>query len=245
MSRTWNVKRHCETNHMWLLQKSEEERKEYITQELTKANAQSKNLLRFVGGSSDLASASFSLSYSIVKHRKPFSDGEFLKSAFMDCAPFLFDDFKNIDAIIMRIKELPISRNTVKNRVLAMNANMASKLGKHLAGCDFFSICLDEATDITSFARLAIFARYSSGHEMYEELLRLETLSSNTTWKDICEIVINMLRERNIDMSKIVSVTTDGAPNMVGRNVGFVKLFTKVVGHPILSFHCIIHQVVL
>ena len=40
VSRTWNLKRHCKINHMWLLQKSEEERKEYITQELTKTNAQ-------------------------------------------------------------------------------------------------------------------------------------------------------------------------------------------------------------
>ena len=40
-------------------------------------------------------------------------------------------------------------------------------------------------------------------------------------------------------------MTTDGAPKMVGRNVGFVKLFTEVVGHPILQFHCIIHQEVL
>ena len=58
VSRTWNVKRHCETNHMRLLQKSEEERKEYIKQELTKTNAQSNNLLRFVSGKSDLVSAS-------------------------------------------------------------------------------------------------------------------------------------------------------------------------------------------
>ena len=152
VSRTWNVKRHCEANHIWLLQKSEEERKEYITQELTKTNALSKNLLRFVSGNSDLVSASFSLSYSIVKHGKPFSDGEFLKSAFMDCAPSLFDDFKNKDAIIKRIEELPISRNTVKNRMMAMNANIASKLRKDLADCDFFSICLDETTDMTSSA---------------------------------------------------------------------------------------------
>ena len=93
VSRTWNVKRHCETDQMWLLQKNEEERKEYITLELTKTNAQSKDLLRFASGNSDLVSASFSLSYSIVNHGKPFSDGEFLKSAFMDCAHFLFDDF--------------------------------------------------------------------------------------------------------------------------------------------------------
>ena len=224
------------------VKKSEEERKEYITQELTKTNAQWKNLLRFVSGNSDLASARFSLSINIAKHGKPISDGEFHKIAFMDCAPFLFDDFKNKDAIIKRMEELPISRNTALNRVMAMNANIASKLRKDLAGCDFLSICLDETTDITSFARLAIFARYSSGHEMYEELLSLETLSLNTTGKDICVIVVNTLRERNIDMSKIVSVTTDGAPNMVGRNVGFVKLFTEVDGHPVLPFHCIIHQ---
>ena len=160
---------------------------EYITQELTKTSAQSKNLLRFVGGNSDLVSAIFSFSYSIVKHGKPFSDGEFLKSAFIDCAPFLFDDFKSKDAIIKRMEELPISRNTFKNRVMAMNAKIASKLRKDLAGCDLFSICLDETTDITSSARLAIFARCSSGHEMYEELLSLETLSSNTTGKDICD----------------------------------------------------------
>ena len=158
---------------MWLLQKSEEERKEYITQELTKTNAQSKNLLRFVIGKSDLVSASFSLSYSIAKHGKPFSDGEFLKSAFMDCAPFVVDDFKNKDAIIKRIEELPIFRNTVENRVMTMNAKIASKLRKDLVGCDFFSNCFDETTIITSSARLAIFARYSIGHEMYEELLSL------------------------------------------------------------------------
>ena len=42
-----------------------------------------------------------------------------------------------------------------------------------------------------------------------------------------------------------MSVTTDGAPNMIGRNVAFVKLFTEVVDHRILRFYCIIHQEVL
>ena len=39
VSRTWNVKRHCKTNHKWLLEKSEEERKEYIKQELKKKHS--------------------------------------------------------------------------------------------------------------------------------------------------------------------------------------------------------------
>ena len=114
-----------------------------------------------------------------------------------------------------------------------------------MAVCDFFSICLDETTDVVSSAQLSVFVRYFTGNEIHEELPSLETLSSNTTEKNICDIVVNMFNERKIDISKIVSVTTDGAPNMVGRTVGFVKLFTEVVGHRILPFHCIIHQDVL
>ena len=76
-------------------------------------------------------------------------------------------------------------------------------------------------------------------------MLGLETLSSNATGKNICDIVANMFNKRKIDISKIVSVTTDDAPNMVGRNVGFVKLFTEVVDDRILPFHCIIHQEVM
>ncbi|XP_068204693.1 protein FAM200A-like [Palaemon carinicauda] len=124
-----------------------------------------------------------------------------------------------------------------------IRSNIASQIGEDLAGCDFFSICLDETTEITSSARLAIFARYYSGHKMYEELLSLENLYSNTTGKDIRDILVNMLRECNRYIKN--SVTTDGAPNMIGSHVGFVKLFTEVVGHPILPFHCIIHQEVL
>ena len=142
VSRTWNMKRHCKTNHKWLLEKGEDEREEYIKQVLRKKTAQSKSLLRFVSGYSDLVSASFSLSHKIVKHGKASSDGEFLKKAFVDCSPFLFDDFKNKDASVKRIEELPISRNTGKARIMAMHSNIASQIGKDLASCDFFQFVL-------------------------------------------------------------------------------------------------------
>lgn len=37
-------------------------------------------------------------------------------------------------------------------------------------------------------------------------------------------------------------MTTDGAPAMVGRQKGAVKLIEEKVGHPIMKLHCIIHQ---
>ncbi|GFS65002.1 general transcription factor II-I repeat domain-containing protein 2A [Trichonephila clavipes] len=40
----------------------------------------------------------------------------------------------------------------------------------------------------------------------------------------------------------MVSVTTDDAPNIVGKKNGFISLFKTDVGHSILECHCIIHQ---
>lgn len=37
-------------------------------------------------------------------------------------------------------------------------------------------------------------------------------------------------------------MTTDGAPAMVGKQKGFVKLLEDQIGHPTVKFHCIIHQ---
>jgi len=43
-------------------------------------------------------------------------------------------------------------------------------------------------------------------------------------------------------MDKLISVCTDGAPCMVGKNKGFVALLHEHENRPILGFHCILHQ---
>ena len=39
-----------------------------------------------------------------------------------------------------------------------------------------------------------------------------------------------------------MSVTIGGAPSKTGEKADFVSFFTKEVGHPVISFHCIIHK---
>ncbi len=48
-----------------------------------------------------------------------------------------------------------------------------------MLNCEYFSICLGESTDITHFARLAIFVRFCIGNKIIEELLDLESLHNN------------------------------------------------------------------
>ena len=50
------------------------------------------------------------------------------------------------------------------------------------------------------------------------------------------------LKKKNLPIDKLVSVRTDGALCMIGKNKGFAALFREHENRPILFFHCILHQ---
>ena len=105
-----------------------------------------------------------------------------------------------------------------------------------------FSICIDESTDFTSSARLAIFSRFCKGDEIGKEMVALLTLPERTTEAAMCKAAINEFSSRQIDISKVVSVTTDGVPSMTGERADFASLFTTEAGHPVIGLNCIIHE---
>ncbi|KAK1345459.1 hypothetical protein QTO34_007916 [Cnephaeus nilssonii] len=222
--------------------KSEDERKEYISRQLHLYKSQSNSILKFMKGSTNLTSASLSIAHSIAQHGKALSEGEFIKETLLRCAPVLFHDMQNKDAIIKRISELPLSRNIIKDQIMRLNTNVQNQLKRDIRNCKYFSISLDETTDVISHAQLAIIGQYSDGLTMREELIKLVSVSTSKSGSEICKVVIQTFRDLSIDISKVVSVTTDGAPNMVGKKVRFVKLFTEAIGYPIVPFPCIIHQ---
>ncbi|KAI8796661.1 zinc finger BED domain-containing protein 5 [Biomphalaria glabrata] len=152
------------SNHSWLLGKREDEPKEHLSREFKKAISQSSSFVNFVKSSSNLVAASFEVSKIIAKHGKPFRDDDYIKEAMLECASYLFEDFQNKDKVIQRIEDLPISRNTVKARVMKLHVNIQEQVKKDINACPAYSICLDESTDVTSSARLAIIAKYSKGN---------------------------------------------------------------------------------
>lgn len=77
---------------------------------------------------------------------------------------------------------------------------------------------------------------------MKEELIKLITISTKTTGRDIMDGVHKQFINLKINIQNTVSITTDGAPNMVGKHNGFIKLLSNEISHPIINFHCIIHH---
>ncbi|GFV35314.1 general transcription factor II-I repeat domain-containing protein 2A [Trichonephila clavipes] len=178
-------------------------------------------MFKYVSRNCHTSEASYSAANAIARHGKPFQEGEILKEAWLACAPSLFDDFDNTDKIIQRIKDVPLSRSTMKDRILKLAENVTDQQKNDINSTPFISLCLDESIDITKSARLAVFARYCVGNIIKEELFAITSLLTTTKGTDICTAVRDSLAEKEIDLKKIVSVTTDGAPNIVGKKKWF------------------------
>ena len=77
----------------------------------------------FISGrsSSNIVASSFEASKLIAQNGKPLSFGDYINEAWKECAPFLFDNKKK--KIIQCIKDLSVSRKTVKDRILKLDSD--------------------------------------------------------------------------------------------------------------------------
>lgn len=80
-----------------------------------------------------------------------------------------------------------------------------------------------------------------------EEVVKLDPLKGMTTGQDVLNGFLRTATKMNLDICKLIFVTTIGAPAMEGRIKGFVSLLVchlrnNGINHSLLKFHCIIHQ---
>ena len=187
--------------------------------------------------------ASFRVSRTIVRHKKCFQDGVMVKEAFIEASDALFKEFKNKTEIMSAVKAVQLTRNTVTRRCEMMGDNLVQQLAKDIDCCECFSLQMDESTDITDKAQLCIFIRMVHDMTAKEELLTVLHMNAHTRGEDIFQIFKTFIDKTKIPVCKLVSITTDGAPAMVGCRNGFVaKCREDEVFPDFLSYHCIIHQ---
>ncbi|MEE6477089.1 hypothetical protein FKM82_011353 [Ascaphus truei] len=151
--------------------------------------------------------------------------------------------------ILQKVQNLPLSRRAVVRRVLELSKNIEEQLLEQLKDCLCFSRALDESTDCTDTAQLLLFwVRFVlSDFTIREEILVLCGLRGHTCGTDILEHFISASKQCDLDLIKLASITTGGAPAMIGRKSGFVSrlkqnLRENGVKNLLPSFHCILHQ---
>ncbi|KAJ4922048.1 hypothetical protein JOQ06_021512 [Pogonophryne albipinna] len=125
-----------------------------------------------------------------------------------------------------------------------MAEDLTQQLRKDIEDCECFSLQLDESTDVSDTAQLCVFIRMVfTDMTAKEELLTILPMKEHTRGEDIFRTFKNFVDKTKLPMSKLSSITTDGAPAMVGRCNGFIAKCREDDTFPdFLNYHCIIHQ---
>ena len=105
----------------------------------------------------------------------------------------------------------------------------------------YFSIQLDETTDVADLANLLVYVRYEYQSAAHEDFLFCQSLQTRTTAEHIFQLVNAFFQETGLDWKKCVGVCTDGARAMTGRHSGVVARIREVA--PDVQWtHCSIHR---
>ncbi|CAJ1078465.1 general transcription factor II-I repeat domain-containing protein 2-like [Xyrichtys novacula] len=238
-----NVKRHFDTRHATFASKypAGDSRKKACQELLSRVQATQQHL-RVWTRQGDYNSASFAGSLAIVRNGKPFTDGEYAKTFMLDVANELFDDLPNKDKIIKRIQDMPLSARTVHDRTVMMATQVEETQVKDINAAPFFSLALDESTDVSHLSQFSVIARYAAGDTLREESLAVLPIKGSTRgrllhfeklrqFKDACTA---SEPTKNFDLKQLAGFTSSLLQSFKARFGEFrehTRLF-KFITHP-------------
>jgi len=130
---------------------------------------------------------------------------------------------------VNQVNMLALSNNTVKRRIVEMADNIEETVVSHLKECSFFSLQIDESTDISDNANLMCFVRNDFDKTIREEFLFCKPLTTRTTAEEIFNLIDNFINQKGIEWKKCVGLSSDGARAMSGARTGLAPRI-KAVG---------------
>lgn len=239
-AKEYNLRRHYNTKHPKLKELQGESRTKKIDSLKNQLLSQQDVFQKKRKESDACTIASFKVAQLLAKSGRPFTDGEFVKDCLIQIAdafcPETKDAFKNVG----------LSRMTMQRRIVDLASNSLDQLKRKSNDIVHFSAALDESTDASDTAQLLVFIRgVTETFEVHQELASLASLHGRVTGLEIFKAFKKIVEDLNLSWDKLVSVTTDGAPVMVGEKNGFIGCLKKDIGDRaelLKHYHCIIHQ---
>ena len=114
----------------------------------------------------------------------------------------------------------------------------------------YLALALDGSRNITDTSQFLIFIRgINKRFKITEELLSVYPMKDTTTVENLFIALQEVLQKHSIKWDKIVDITTDGCPSLIGKNIGLLKRLKdemkRLPGKEVIFLHCIIYQGIL
>jgi len=238
----YNLKRHYLQKHATKMDSYQGFfRKQKILELKTCLSSQQLNIKKATSESLTVTKASYVVSSLIAKKSKPFIDGEFIKECLESVADIMCPDKKK------DFSKISLSHQTISRRIDDIGKSIENKLEEKVRSFKYYSLAIDESTDVMDTAQVAIFIRgIDNEFNISEEMASLVPLKDTTKARDLFEAVETTLNKFSLNLVNISGIATDGAPAMVGKKEGLTKLIEDhavLFGNKgLMRYHCIVHQ---
>ncbi len=233
---------------------------------IEKMKIHAKSDIHLLSCEAEMAAATALQEGSVIQQLQQINDEEKLKNrmaikALIRCTHFLarrhiphttnFDEL--IDLIVScgaedlkgfleraRLNATYTSKVAVVEFVEAVGLWAEECLLKRLRQASHFSIMADECTDVTTTEELSIFFRWvNMDGQPVEHFLDIVPLKA-TDAKTIYSALVEFMKDKNIQISKLVGMGFDGAATFSGKHNGVQSLLKKISPHA-LFVHCHCH----
>lgn len=114
---------------------------------MLKVDLRKNHFKKWMQSANSTTYSSFVAAQEIVRHEKLFTVGEYMKESFIKISEHLFTDFKNKSEIVQKIRDMPLSAKTVKDRTKKMAKNITRQQIKDIKSAVEYSITCDESKD--------------------------------------------------------------------------------------------------
>ena len=113
-------------------------------------------------------------------------------------------------------------------------------------GQSFYSLIVDESTDVSQSKMLAICMRYFSIHnqEIVTTFLKIVPLGEFATSDAIGDTICKVLRDSGLTLDRLIGIGVDGCSTMVGVHHSLATYFRELIPH-IVIFKCVCHSLQL
>ena len=174
----YNVKRHFETHRKMHYEEYYGKTRIDIADRLKREyQKQKKVLISFIKPQTTNTVASYEIALMLFKESKSFRDSKLVKQCAIKMARVFWED-----RVARKFGTVSLSHQTIARRISDLGKHISSKLKSIVENCMYFSLALDENTDISDISELLIFIRtVDKNFTVQEELVKMCSLNENTT----------------------------------------------------------------